>query len=329
MALNNLAIGLAEAGRREEALAPATEAVELYREQARANPATFAPELAMALNTLAIRLAEAGRRDEALGPATEAVELYREQARVNPAAYAPNLAAALNNLAIRLAEAGRDEALGAATEAVELYREQARANPAAYGPQLASALNNLAISLAEAGRRDEALGPATEAVELYRDQARANPAAYAPDLASALNNLAIRLAEAGRRDEAEDSFDAALADLDGDPVGLAFVVLARGQWRAADGVSAEVLADVLLAVVAFEEAGDLGNRGDARSTLRQFRSSDPSVFDAVWLSEQGELPVWLRHPDSDDSVVELVLGWVRTPNWAESRAYLDANAARC
>ncbi len=201
--LSNLGVRLATAGRREEALGPATEAVELRRDQARANPAAYAPDLAMALNNLANHLAEAGRREEALGPATEAVELRRDQARANPAAYAPDLASALNNLANRLAEAGRrEEALGPATEAVELRRDQARANPAAYAPDLASALNNLAIRLAEAGRREEALGPATEAVELRRDQARANPAAYAPDLAMALNNLAIRLAEAGRREEA-------------------------------------------------------------------------------------------------------------------------------
>ena len=66
--LNNLGIRLAEAGRREEALGAAQEAVTLHRQLAEANPAAYAPDLARSLNNLGIRLAEAGRREEALGP---------------------------------------------------------------------------------------------------------------------------------------------------------------------------------------------------------------------------------------------------------------------
>ncbi|MFV2198533.1 hypothetical protein, partial [Nocardiopsis sp. LOL_012] len=72
MALNTLAIGLAEVGRREEALAPAHEAADLYRTLADQAPAAYLPNLAAALNTLAIGLAEVGRREEALAPAHEA-----------------------------------------------------------------------------------------------------------------------------------------------------------------------------------------------------------------------------------------------------------------
>ncbi|MFV2199234.1 hypothetical protein, partial [Nocardiopsis sp. LOL_012] len=70
--------------RREEALAPAHEAADLYRTlagQAPAAdlyrtlagqaPAAYLPDLAMALNNLANRLAEVGRREEALAPAHE------------------------------------------------------------------------------------------------------------------------------------------------------------------------------------------------------------------------------------------------------------------
>jgi len=154
--LNHLAIHLAEAGRRDEALGPAEEAVRLYQELVEANAAAYTPDVAMSLNNLSVRLAEAGRREEALGPAQEAVRLYRELAEANAAAYTPNLAAALDTLANGLSQAGRwEEALGPAQEAVRLYRELARANAAAYTPDLANSLNNLASHLAEAGRREE------------------------------------------------------------------------------------------------------------------------------------------------------------------------------
>ena len=54
-------------GRRQDALAPAEEAVRLYRELAAANPA-FLPDLASALNNLGSRYSEVGRRQDALAP---------------------------------------------------------------------------------------------------------------------------------------------------------------------------------------------------------------------------------------------------------------------
>ena len=202
-ALDNLATRLAEAGRRDEALAPAREAASLYRQLAEVAPAAYLPDFAGALNNLGIQLADAGRRDEALAAAREAVAIRRQLAEAAPAAHLPDLAAALNNLGNRLAWAGRrDEALAAAREAVAIRRQLAEAAPAAYLPDLASVLNNLGNRLAEAGRRDEALAPVQEAASLYRQLAEAAPAAYLPDFATALLNLGVRLAEAGRPDEA-------------------------------------------------------------------------------------------------------------------------------
>ena len=63
--LNNYANLLSEVGRRDEALAPAEEAVTLRRTLAAANPAAYTPNLATSLNNYANRLAEVGRRDEA------------------------------------------------------------------------------------------------------------------------------------------------------------------------------------------------------------------------------------------------------------------------
>ena len=86
-ALNNLGIRYSEVGRRHDALAPAEEAVQLYRDLAAANPA-FLPDLAAALNNLGIRYSEVGRRQDALAPAEEAVHLLpgpgRRQPRLPP-----------------------------------------------------------------------------------------------------------------------------------------------------------------------------------------------------------------------------------------------------
>ena len=207
--LSNLGNRLAEAGRRDEALAAAEEAVAIRRQLAEASP-VYLPDLAASLTNLGNRLAEAGRRDEALAAAEEAVAIYRQLAEASPAAHLPELARSLTNLGNHLAEAGRrDEALAAAEEAVAIRRQLAEASPV-YLPDLAASLNNLGVSLGEAGRRDEALAAAEEAVAIRRQLAEASPV-YLPDLARSLTNLGSRLAEAGRRDEALAAAEEAVA----------------------------------------------------------------------------------------------------------------------
>ncbi len=78
MSLNNLANGLSELGRREEALAVAQEAVQIRRALAAARPEAFTHYLAGSLNNLANRLSELGRREEALAAAEEAAGLTGE-----------------------------------------------------------------------------------------------------------------------------------------------------------------------------------------------------------------------------------------------------------
>ena len=202
---NNLGIRLSHAGRREEALEPAREAVEIRRLLVSQNADAFRPDLAMSLNNLATFLSELGRREEALEPAREAVEIRRSLVSQNADAFRPALASSLNNLAIRLSELGRrDEALEPAREAVELRRSLVSQNADAFRPDLAMSLNNLATFLSELGRREEALEPAREAVEIRRSLVAQNADAFRPDLAMSLNNLANRLSELGRREEALD-----------------------------------------------------------------------------------------------------------------------------
>ncbi|QMU76518.1 tetratricopeptide repeat protein [Streptacidiphilus sp. PB12-B1b] len=198
--------GLAErlyyAGLRAEALAAAADAVPVWRDLARADPAAHEASLGSALSNLGVFLSEVGRRGEALAPVEESVGVYRRLAAADPAAYEPRLATALNNLGLRLSEVGRrGEALAPVEESVGVYRRLAAADPAAYEPRLATALNNLGLRLSEVGRRGEALAPAEESVQVHRRLAAANPAAYEPGLASALSSLGAFLSEAGRWEE--------------------------------------------------------------------------------------------------------------------------------
>jgi Tetratricopeptide repeat len=67
MAADNVSSQLSSWGYRQEALAPAEEAVQLYRELAAANPA-YLPDRAGTLNNLGVRYGEVGRRNDALPP---------------------------------------------------------------------------------------------------------------------------------------------------------------------------------------------------------------------------------------------------------------------
>ncbi|MFY1621570.1 tetratricopeptide repeat protein [Micromonospora sp. WMMD735] len=208
----NHAYRLANAGRRQEALAPAEEAVAIRRRLAEANPAAYLPDLAAAVGNLGVKLSEVGRREEALALTEEAMGIYRRLAEANPAAYLPDLAAAVGNLGIELSEVGRrEEALALTEEAVAIRRRLAEANPAAYLPNLAISVGNLGVQLSEVGRHQEALALTGEAMGIYRRLAEANPAAYLPDLAMSLTNLGVQLSEVGRREEALAAAEEAVA----------------------------------------------------------------------------------------------------------------------
>ena len=96
--LNNLAIGLSEVGRSDDALEVAQQAAGLYRDLVEVSPAAYTPDLAASLNNLANFLSEVGRSVEALEVAQQAAGLYRDLVEVSPAAYTPDLARSLNNL---------------------------------------------------------------------------------------------------------------------------------------------------------------------------------------------------------------------------------------
>ena len=207
-----LAVALAQLGRREEALEAITEAAAAYRTLAEARPDAFLPDLAGSLNNQSNRLASLGQREEALEAITEAAAAYRTLAETRPDAFLPNLATSLNNQSNCLADLGRrEEALEAITEAVQIRRTLAETRPDAFLPNLATSLNNQSNRLASLGRREEALEAITEAAAAYRTLAETRPDAFLPDLAMALNNQSTCLASLGQREEALEAITEAAA----------------------------------------------------------------------------------------------------------------------
>jgi tetratricopeptide (TPR) repeat protein len=95
--LNSLGNFLSELGRREDALAAAQEATEIYRRRAAARPDAFLPDLATSLNNLGNRWSELGRREDSLAAAQEAVATLAPFFLRLPAAYRQRMAVMARN----------------------------------------------------------------------------------------------------------------------------------------------------------------------------------------------------------------------------------------
>ena len=182
-----------------DALAPAQEAAELFRQVADTD-STFVSDLANALNDLGAHYSSVGRPNEAVTTAEEAVLLYRDLADANPA-FVFELAGALSNLGVHYSRVGRlGDAITTTEEAVGLRRELAEANPAVVG-DLSVSLNNLSIRHFSVGRLSDAIITAEEAVRLCRDLAETTPTIL-PHLAKGLTNLGPYYGSVGRYYEA-------------------------------------------------------------------------------------------------------------------------------
>jgi len=191
---------LSHAGRYEEALEHAQEAVKGYRRLAQITPA-YRGALASALDSLGQRLAERSRHDEAMTPQREAVLLFRELAAAEPDVYRPLLAASLHNFDMLLGDFGsHEDALGFAQEAVMLARGLTGAG-CDESLLLAGALNTLAGHLGRLGRHAEALDAAEEGVAIGRRLVEPDPNRR-PLLASMLLTLGLSYRALKRHEEA-------------------------------------------------------------------------------------------------------------------------------
>ncbi|WP_369034101.1 tetratricopeptide repeat protein [Streptomyces adonidis] len=213
--LNTLAVRLDAAGRTEEAVAVAREAVDVCRSaMAERTPdqgdTAFLPydlhHLALALNTLSTAEGRLGDHDAALRASEEAARHCRLLAARGGAEYLPDLARALATLAVDLRAVGRSaEALEMTESAVDVYR-QLPDDPddpdRAHRSGLATALGNLAADLKDAGLPQAALEASGEALGHHRALAEGNPDSHARDLAGSLANHSLLLAHAYRHEEA-------------------------------------------------------------------------------------------------------------------------------
>ncbi|HST85549.1 MAG TPA: tetratricopeptide repeat protein, partial [Kineosporiaceae bacterium] len=309
-ALNNLGGHYSEVGRRQEAVAPVEEAVQMRRVLAAENPA-YLPDLATALNNLGGHYSEVGRRQEAVAPAEEAVQRYRTLAAENPA-YLPDLASALNNLSNRYSEVDRrQEAVAPAEEAVQQYRTLAAENPA-HLPDLATALNNLGGHYSEVGRRQEAVAPVEEAVQMRRVLAAENPA-YLPDLVNSLSYLLGYLKQVGRHDDGELTWQQTLVALADQAATLLYL-------RAVHAPTTDARALEWLATALKSPGMEPGLERAIHEAARELRANDPIVFDAQWSAASGEpTPDWLSIPVD---LLEKAVSWVNTPTFEHEAAWL-------
>ncbi|RLV66072.1 hypothetical protein STAN_1593 [Streptomyces sp. CBMAI 2042] len=172
-------------------MAPAREAVEIYRALSENPEDGFVPTLAGALHQLSNRISATGDHTAALPPAKEAAKLYAELGMKRPDRYQAELAEAMNALGDRIADTGdRTTPVPFGKQAVRLQRELVEEEqPDASVPALVEYLLNYARHLAAAGEPVEAVPRAEEAVGHLRSLAAEDPEAFRPRLAAALHAL--------------------------------------------------------------------------------------------------------------------------------------------
>lgn len=202
--LGNLSLVSAWAGRRDEALEAADQAVHICRRYLADAPDQLRFTLANALDSLGSRLALLGRHRDAVAPATETVALFRQLA-LTDAAHRGDLARGLNNLGIRLCDADRHtEAHSASREALDIRRLLYADDPDEHRPGLIHALSNLALRLARLDQHDEVARISSEAVQQLRFWDDIHPSSDMAELAESLGWLSWYLKRNGHRTVARD-----------------------------------------------------------------------------------------------------------------------------
>ena len=211
LVLNNLANLQSDRNEYDKAEASYQEALEIYKELAKANPQTYLSDVAMTLNNLAVLQSDRNEYDKAEASYQEALEIRRQLAKANPQTYLSDVAATLNNLVVlQRARNEYDKAEASCQEALEIRRQLAKANPQTYLSDVAATLNNLAILQRDRNEYDKAEASYEEALEIRRQLAKANPQTYLSDVAMTLNNLANLQSDRNEYDKAEASYEEAL-----------------------------------------------------------------------------------------------------------------------
>ncbi|WP_216896674.1 tetratricopeptide repeat protein [Nocardia alni] len=209
--LAELAQSLADSGRREEALAASTQAIEMFRRLAQGTGSHRSPSrgqdttdalpssLAASLANHSNMLAALGRHEDALAAITEAMQIFDELAKTRPEAHLRNVAGCLNNRSATLARSGqRMGALSDNSRAIEMFRQLVGSGNDAVFPDLAVSLASRSYMLAELGHHEDALNAMSEAVQICERLASTDPGAHLLQLAKYQHDLAYSQANIGR-----------------------------------------------------------------------------------------------------------------------------------
>ena len=209
-ALNQQAIELYQAGRYDEAIALAEEALAIRVELLGQSH----PDVAISLNNLAELYSSLARYEEAIPIFQQALAIWREQYGEGD----PRFALALGNLANLYRNQGRyAEAAALAEQSLDIVQTFFSESEFSDEPEfdtlaatfLSRGLHNLAAIYAEQGRYGEAETLYLQSLEISREQL----GEYHPQVAISLKNLAQLYAQQGRYTEAEPIFLEALAIL--------------------------------------------------------------------------------------------------------------------
>jgi tetratricopeptide (TPR) repeat protein len=195
MALNRDGTVYRRQNQPEKARKAYDKALEISRNLAQQDPATYLPDVADTLNNLGDMLSDQNRMEEALTAYDEALKISRNLAQQN-STYLPNVAMTLNNLGTIFRKQNRpDEERQAFDEALRLYRDLQQRNPDIYRPHVAETLNNLGILNLDQHRREETLKAFKEGLTIFETLARENPGQYGLEVESTRGWLEVAFHE--------------------------------------------------------------------------------------------------------------------------------------
>jgi tetratricopeptide (TPR) repeat protein len=166
-ALGKQSRALGDLERYDQALAPAAEALAIYRELAFARPGAYGYKPPRLMDDQVSYLAALERNDDILAALSQATIAYRRLPAAGSGTYTHSLAVALGNQSLTLTLLGRhEEALAPMEEAVTVYRELARTRPETFAADLGAALETLSEILAALDRPIESQSARDEATAL-------------------------------------------------------------------------------------------------------------------------------------------------------------------
>ena len=301
------------AGDRSGALAPITEAVQIRRRLAEANPAAYLPDLAASLNNLSLRQSDTGDRAGALTSITEAVEHYQRLAQANPAAYLPDLAMSLNNLSDQLTDAGHVDQIGrrwrTAISALE--------SPAAHGELRAAWARRLSAS----GRSQDAWAQLRHAAEEADQPPTPDRSTERAGILILRARQAVRfLAQELRSSQDDDELPIwASAALPAEHLNLVSAYASADEWPAQQA--------------ALDDQRALLTSAGFRTTLRALDELYPAnpvpalllgLLDEI---DESSIDAVFAHRRADHERRDLLTAWIDTPTWTDSLAFLREHHA--